>query len=558
MADGAGFTITDSPDDEKRGPAQREKIISAVFDAGAILWRTLDGDSCCTIPNAGRLERYRIKSTDFRRMAAYLYGAANPVGRGDAPSRPGAASDQAMREALNGLDAQAFMAEARQTDVRLLETPDGIMLDLGNPAWSVVRITAAGWQVEPSADIGLMRASGMMPLPMPRKPRKVALADLRRLLNVATDTDFRLAVAWLLTALYPSGPYPVLAVDGEQGSGKSTTCKMLRRLVDPNTADLRRPPRDERDVLVSAKSSRVVAFDNMSTMTGEMADILCRLATGAGLGERRLYTNDEEYITSVMRPVLLNGIPSLLARGDLADRSIAITLPPIPDANRKPEADVWADFDAAAPDILGLLLDGLVTALRRLPALKLTRLPRMADFARLACAAAPAFGWTADDMLDALEVNRAASVAGVIEADPVAEAVQRFIDEKKRWEGTASDLLMQLGMEVAEDTKRERSWPRRPIQLSMALKRAAPALRRIGITIETARSAGTGQRRISIEQREIGKSASQSSHPAGKIEEIRHLPDRDDRDDRDVQITPMDVEQTEPPTWVDDPAIPAW
>ena len=87
------------------------------------------------------------------------------------------------------------------------------------------------------------------------------------------------------------------------------------------------------------------------------------------------------------RPVLINGIPNLLARGDLADRSLTVTLPVIPDDRRRDEAAVGHDFDAARPGILGALLDGLVTALRRLPDLHLPKLPRMADFARVACAA---------------------------------------------------------------------------------------------------------------------------------------------------------------------------
>ena len=113
----------------------------------------------------------------------------------------------------------------------------------------------------------------------------------------------------------------------------------------------------------------------------------------------------------VCNPVLLNGIPSLLARADLADRALAITLPPIPDAARRTEVEMDAAFAAAAPGILALLLDGLVLALRDAPYLRLPRLPRMADFAKLACAAAPAFGWTAADMLAALEENRTNAVA---------------------------------------------------------------------------------------------------------------------------------------------------
>ena len=285
--------------------------------------------------------------------------------------------------------------------VRLLEYRDAIWIDLGDDTFRVVRVTADGWTIAKRADAPLLRPDGLRALPLPA-PDPEALDRLRQLINLPADNggndNFRLVVAWLVAALYPNGPYPVLALDGEQGSGKTTVCRMLRRLVDPNAAVLRATPRTEDDLLIAATNGRVIALDNVSFIENDMADALCRVATGAGFGKRTLYSDLGETIISVCRPVLLNGIPSLLARGDLADRSIAVTMPHIPDDKRRPEAAVWAEYDGAAPGILALLLDGLVMALKRLPTLQLATLPRMADFARLACAAAPAFGWAEADM----------------------------------------------------------------------------------------------------------------------------------------------------------------
>ena len=50
----------------------------------------------------------------------------------------------------------------------------------------------------------------MLPLPIPQRGGKIA--SLRRFLNVRDETDFVLAVAWLLAALRDVGPYPVLAL----------------------------------------------------------------------------------------------------------------------------------------------------------------------------------------------------------------------------------------------------------------------------------------------------------------------------------------------------------
>jgi hypothetical protein len=41
-------------------------------------------------------------------------------------------------------------------------------------------------------------------------------------LNLSSRTDFVLVVAWLLAALRARGPYPLLAISGEQGSAIPT------------------------------------------------------------------------------------------------------------------------------------------------------------------------------------------------------------------------------------------------------------------------------------------------------------------------------------------------
>ncbi len=508
MPDGTkGFTVSAAAigahhDDDKQ--PQREKIIDAVMMAGVTFWRDRDSIAYATViadptkPD-GPVAHYRVCSRRFALIVRRLYGLANPV-HGQYGTRPRAVSDSAMGEAIPALEALALTGPAFEPAVRLTENRGAVWIDLGDDSHHAIRVTSAGWTIETRADAPLIRPAGMRPLPVPVR-RPDAMTQLRALVNIGGDNgaaaSFRLVVAWLVAALYPTGPYCVLAVDGEQGSGKSTSCRMLRRLVDPNAADLRAPPRNEDDLLIAALNGRVIGLDNVSFIEADMADAICRIATGAGFGKRRLYADAEEVIISVARPVLLNGIPSLLARGDLADRSIAVTVPPIPDAARRPEAEVWRDFDAAAPGILAALLDGLAMALHRLPTLRIGNLPRMADFARLACAAAPAFGWTERDMLDALQANRAAAVHTVIEADPLADAVQ-MIGAGGTWEGSATQLLEKINCMVALEVQRAKGWPKDAARLSARLRRVAPALRRAGVEVNHDRDGHDRNRKITI------------------------------------------------------------
>ena len=68
----------------------------------------------------------------------------------------------------------------------------------------------------------------------------------------------RLVVAWLLSTLRPRGPYPLLALFAEQGSGKSTAGKLIRSLVDPNAAPLRSEHRDARDLMIGETTRGVL------------------------------------------------------------------------------------------------------------------------------------------------------------------------------------------------------------------------------------------------------------------------------------------------------------
>ena len=131
----------------------------------------------------------------------------------------------------------------------------------------------------------------MLPLPMPMRGGSVeALAPF---LNLNGPGDFVLIVAWLLAALRPAGPYPLLAMSGEQGSSKTVLSKILRALVDPNAAPVRSAPREERDLFIAASNGHLLAFDNLSDIPPWVSDALCRLASGGSFALRQLYTDNK-------------------------------------------------------------------------------------------------------------------------------------------------------------------------------------------------------------------------------------------------------------------------
>ena len=197
------------------------------------------------------------------------------------------------------------------------------------------------------------------------------------------------------------------------------------------------------------------------------------------------------------RPVILNGIEDIVTRPDLADRAIFLTLEPILEERRRPEAELWEEFNAERPRILGVLLDAVVMGLRMLPQTRLERPPRMADFALWATACETAL-WPAGTFWSAYCGNRDEAVEAVIEADPVASAVRAIMTTRTVWTGTASDLLGALAEVVGERIANSKTWPDNARALSGRLRRAATFLRKIGIMIEYTKEGRARTRTIRI------------------------------------------------------------
>jgi hypothetical protein len=152
--------------------------------------------------------------------------------------------------------------------------------------------------------------------------------------------------------------------------------------------------------------------------------------------------------------MILNGIEDIVARPDLADRAIFLTLEPIPEEQRRPEQELLAEFESKRALILGALLDAVAHGLQQLPRVRLDRLPRMADFARWSTACETAI-WPAGTFWTAYSSNLDEAVAGVIEADPVANAVRALMATRTGWTGTASDLLGALTRAARRRTAKE-------------------------------------------------------------------------------------------------------
>ena len=483
-----------------RRPTQADILIKLAQCAEP--FHTSDGTGFADLEIKGHRETWRIRSKGFRHWLAHRFFEATG----------GAPGSEALQSALNVIEAKAqFDAPQRTVHIRVGEQDGRLYLDLCDEMWRAVEIDSTGWRLIDRPPVRFRRAAGMKPLPVPIAGGSIE--TLRSFLNVQSDNDFVLAVVWALAVLRNSGPYPVLVLSGEHGSAKSTFSLILRALLDPNTVPLRALPREDRDMFIAANNGHVLVFDNLSGLSAWISDTLCRLATGGGFAARQLYTDQDEVLFDAARPVILNGIEEVARRPDLADRALFLTLQPIPEDRRRSQAELLAGFEAERPGILGVLLDAVVEGLKRLPETHLDKLPRMADFALWATACETAL-WTPGTFWSAYCGNRDAALDGVIDADPIADAVRALMASRTVWTGTASDLLGALCEIAGERVANSKTWPDGPQALGGRLRRAATFLRKIGIDIGYERRGRTRTRIIQITMRLSAEPENSGSRPS--------------------------------------------
>lgn len=468
----------------RRGPPQRDLLNALVDDGDVELWHDKEGKTYATYPHNGHRENSRLDGRSFKRWLEYSYYCVHG----------GGVSSQAYQEAVNALDARAYCdGPCYQTSLRVAHMGGKVYLDLCDDDWRIIKVCADGWQVvdTPPSSLRFLRSQSMAALPEPVAGE--GIDRLRGLVNVESDNDFVLLVAWLVAALNGQAPYSILALTAEAGAGKTMLCDIARSLVDPSTAPSRSTSSNDRDLFIHAANAFAMVFDNLSHVPPWQSDAFCRLSSGGGFATRQLHTDSEETVFYAARPIVINGISELASRGDLAQRALTVELGSISESERRPASEIKTSFKSAQPAILGALLDGVSSVLRNLGSTELDQLPRMADFALVATAAEAGLGWQPGTFMKAYSENRDHTMKAAFESDIVARAIANWIRAERPddgFEGTATELLAALDKTVDETVRRRRSWPANPGVMGAALRRAKPLLEPHGFVIETGRNAG--------------------------------------------------------------------
>ncbi|MFD3330741.1 ATP-binding protein [Streptomyces sp. NPDC058701] len=402
----------------------------------------------------------------------------------------GSFNGTALKEALDLIEALALSQDVQATHIRVAPGFDGATwLDLGRDDGKSVRIHPNGWdiRVPDPREVCWRRTqlTGELPLPE-RETDGKGIDALLRLCNFAGAESECLAIAWVIGCLEPSVPVPAPFLTGPQGAGKSTAARMLMRIVEGMTGDLRRAPKDEENLITAVAAGWITALDNLSHLPPDLSDLMCCIVTGAESIKRALFSDGDVYRSRYRRPLLLTGIDVGVIRPDLAERLLPLRL--VRPRVRRTEAELWAEYAQVLPVILGSLLD-LTVKVRAAD----TDIPadlRMADFAHLCAQLDAASGFGA---LNAYRAGLDELNDDVIEGDLLAQAVLKHAAGAEPGEEvrmTSAEWLHAVTQLYAGEDFRPlpKGWPTTGKVFSDRLKRLQPTLAARGVLVDWGRT----------------------------------------------------------------------
>lgn len=296
--------------------------------------------------------------------------------------------DDSYKQALSLIRAKSLFDENIKTEnvyKRIAFVNDEIYYDLGSNNWNIVKITSESVKICEHGNDGIMFHRSPSQCEQLR-PCLDYVGNPLEELSKLTRIKGELFKVHLVANFVEDIPVPVMAFLGEQGSVKSTVSAIVKYAVDPSGTKLEDQishfPRSIDDLNIHLANNYLTAFDNVSYVSDEVSDTLCKAITGASYPKRTLYHDTDESILKYQRKIILNGITVNIDQADLAERTIQYFTEKVPENQRLTSKEVMEKFRQLLPGLLGQIFKTLQKAIKLYANVKheLRELSRMADF----------------------------------------------------------------------------------------------------------------------------------------------------------------------------------
>ncbi|AFX99950.1 hypothetical protein [Bdellovibrio bacteriovorus] len=391
-------------------------------------------------------------------------------------------SDATVKQIHQTLNANAiFGRDASELNSRVAHHDGSIWYDLGR---SVVRISSNGWEIVTDPPNIFKRYSQGKRQVIPQLGGNYW--DLHNFFFITPEQRLLFA-CWVLASFIPGIPHPALVLHGSQGAAKSSTMKVLLKLIDPSQNEDAQTD-DENQLLLNASHRHVLPLDNLSMVSPRMSDLLCKIITGSGRVRRKLFSDEDEVINQLQNVVIMNGINIPASRPDLLDRCTTINLQRIPSELRLDEKTLRERFDRQLPFILGDCFTLVSKAMALYPEIQLTKLFRLADFTKWGAAFAQALGHSKEEFMAAYQQNQNDLTEESLLASPLGRAIKYYMGDHEVLEGTPTSILIKLNGVAYEAGVNPRDLPENAYSFGRQFNSVQTNLEQCGMHVEFKRS----------------------------------------------------------------------
>lgn len=477
-----------SNDEIKQAECEGEQNSSTKFNMSKFITRfnekytpeffsSSDGDHFIRINSEGQFFTYKIgkkSCIDFLITTIWEF----EMGGGRSKDIAGRIMDEFSGKVL-------LSKSIKKVSIRVGKDGEDVLIDMCNERGEFIKINKNGFSITRNAQISFLKYAKHLALPTPQKINlKEFMLIWNKFFNFTDEGSAYLALAYVVKSLIPqSGANPILIIEGIQGSGKTTTSTILKKLIDPTEPALMSPPKNEKEIFVMANSCYLIACDNLSYLTAEMSDVFCRVSTGGGISQRKLYTDDDEKVYDVMRPVLFNGIEQLTERPDLLERAIVLQMKTLKPENRISEGAYWIEFESVYPKLLGGLYSIISMVLDYLPQVRENNLHRMTEFNRVGLAIDKALEMPVDHFSNILEVHQEEKLQNLFHNDIFLQTIAEKLNDsnEKYLVGTCNELIKLIFRPSKFEKYPAHVIPKNPRQFRARLDRSKFVLEANGI-----------------------------------------------------------------------------
>ncbi|MBQ2872211.1 hypothetical protein IJE86_10965 [bacterium] len=310
---------------------------------------------------------------------------------------------------------------------------------------------------------------------------------LAKLMNVSGD-DLLLLSVYIVSLLFDNISHPILIFNGEHGACKSTAMRMICKIIDPDSKELLALPEKKDDLINTLYNGYFITFDNVSVIKNDISDILCKAVTGSSINKRKLYTDNDEIVLNIKRPIGINGISIDMSQSDLIDRSIIIDFKRLSCNKRMTDAQVFGLFNELLPNILGEIFTLIKKVLKIKNSISVEHLPRMADFAHLGYCIAEAMNeGDGTRFLEVYSNNNLKAVENTLQNSSLITSILEFMNEIEEWKGSATELLQEL-LNLFSVGSVPGDFPATTNSLSRALSKYKHDLSKLGVDVTIGRA----------------------------------------------------------------------